>query len=117
MTVPEGIMDLRKIDALVAEHIFGWHPTYSGDRDSWNSRETGYFVRYRETFRPSEDIAAAWEVVEAMKHLHPRLSYCDTTCSWSCTWQNMDRDIMVVEDTAPLAICLAALKAKGISVE
>ena len=95
--------------------------------DDWNSRYAWYVAKHlgdriaaevdavRYTPKAySSDIAAAWEVVEEMKHLHPRLSYCDTTCSWSCTWQNLNEIIMVVEDTAPLAICLAALKAKGI---
>lgn len=137
-------MDLRRIDALVAEHVMGWTPKHYeggelsafifGDGPSkpntgkrWIVWRSSPALEASQMFNPSEDIAAAWEVLEAMSHWHPRLSYCDTTMVWSLEWTKPRRDdlprsslVTTVDepgfDKLPLVICLAALKAKGIEV-
>lgn len=68
----------------------------------------------------STDIAAAWEVWGMLEHLHPQISYDDTLCCYTFKFNNgpedfgsidaiMGRINFIREDTAPLAICRAAL--------
>lgn len=123
-------MDLRKIDALVAEHVMGWtlrncdgepattpddyYDAANNDGWTWNGTDEAW------TWRPTQDIAAAWEVVEklqadvtfkrSMGYATVRLKFCDD--------DGVERSGRANEKYAaiPLAICLAALKAKGIEV-
>ena|SRR3990167_916449 len=67
-------------------------------------------------FKPSINIAAAWEVVEK---LNAKFKYIDiaTGDGWLCMVNSFDGNNPVFETegraiTAPLAICRAALKAK-----
>lgn len=107
-------MDLRKIDRLVAEKVLGW--TIDG-KDSYD--ETGY--RCPLPFF-SEEIAAAWEVVEHFSATnHVSLHTCIETPTGPLRWEfNIDRVLMdpdaPLAETAPLAICLAALRARGVEV-
>lgn len=126
-------MNLREIDKLVAEKVMGWvaggngywHDPARGPADAsfvGSTRWTiygpdgdGEFVN----FRPSEDIAAAWEVVEAFPCEDVFLGSAHDVQSnrWQwCVSFNNPEDIAYA-DTMPLAICLAALKAKGVEVE
>ena len=106
----------RKIDALIAEHIFGYLMSksktqfdyvYEPKKDVWGP-----------CYKYSTDIAAAWEVVEKfndsfvdIRHWHP-----EQDSGWHCMIQTDDTCFEHPADTAPMAICLAALKAKGIEV-
>lgn len=90
----------RELDLLVAEKIFGWSPSQVYDKHSYLSYST--------------DISAAWEVVEKVKSEY---SVTIDTClehegKWLCTFAYHQ----VEGDSAPHAICLAALKAKGVEV-
>lgn len=111
-------MDLRKIDALIYVHVFGNDFVTVED-----AVETVGVPRY------SADIAAAWSVLEEMKHWHPQFYYCDTTMVWSLEWTKPRADLpeggkwpvfRVDEpgfDQLPLVICVAALKARGVDVD
>jgi len=84
----------RELDALVAEKVMGWE------------------YEARSLFRPSQDIAAAWEVVEKLKmccgYSHGRGDpFAMLECEKFST-------LVVCADTVSLAICRAALKAVGI---
>lgn len=112
----------RKVDALIAEHFFG----LKVHKDP----EYGYMHFAKElvgiTQQPfalvkkySTDIAAAWPVWEKLEvAVVLKLSnekYC-------CHDQNQAMDFdygdwHAIAKTAPLAICLAALKSKNIKVE
>ncbi len=107
----------RKIDALVAEHVMELEPVCvhrCGDR----IQLTGLIKHY------STDISAAWEVVEKVKG-YDRVEIFNDDGFWFVSIDTHDKfdqtDGHVVPremcDTAPMAICLAALKAKGIEVE
>lgn len=95
-----------EMDRLVAEKVMGWDPS------EWHQ---GQDCR---RWKPSNDIAHAWEVVEKMEATmrHFSLFYCETRCEWLC---RLDKCRCVEEDArikawgeaAPLAICRAALKA------
>lgn len=113
----------RELDAAVARAL-GWTDivchSATNDMSGTNPRGIG-----RACGVPlySTDIAAAWELVEAMEDMDPSLSYQETLCSWqielvkgpslgyvdsvcgSVRW--------LYADTAPRAICLAFLKSKG----
>lgn len=109
----------RKIDALVAEHVMGLEVSPDEDQDP---RVAHY----------STNIVAAWGVIDvAFPYTPGRRDYDDR-------WFRMDRDergwtagwcgcepfegdyflyhTQVTANTAPMAICLAALKAKEIEV-
>jgi len=109
-------LDLRKIDALVAEHVMGWRvekymttipkPTGAGMRPG--SAVIEEIPRY------TSDISTAWEVIE---RLHPEFTFSLDYLSsgrWTITFYSGEAHGLMSTDSAPLAICLAALRAKGI---
>lgn len=122
----------RELDILIAEKVMGWHRnphdefwTASDDTVTrWGTEDC--VTEYAEIFRPSTSIAAAWEIMSETRiavmpledggwaavhtDIHPThgtelyiLPGSDDECyGWAKA------------DTAPLAICLAALKAIGV---
>lgn len=116
---------LRKIDALVAEHVMGFK--IEGDRikDKGVYDECG---NWYPTYVPhySTNIAAAWEVWDELHSIACEKYQSDRAeiilgygryfdISIKCLKESQ---ILCMEaDTASLAICLAALKAKGVEVE
>lgn len=110
-------MDLRKIDALVAEHVMGIAPEKY--ERSTGCPTCGYDGQYEYAERYSEDIAAAWEVVTCGKWTWSVQEMADGGGRRiSCYFENEDDGIWETGygPTAPLAICIAALKAKNIDV-
>ena len=113
----------RELDALVAEKVMGWkvdneHPytTYYDGIDFMGSNcedDQAYWS-------PSTDIAAAWQVVEKMRERGYDTCVSNGERPPPNVWE---AEIYVYPgglgggcekaDTAPLAICLAALKACG----
>ncbi len=117
----------RDIDKKVSEVIFGnqvisigGDPNKEGlqearikpDGDTKDSRNLAHY---------STDIKAAWEVLEKLKHLLPEICVVDSDLDWGCSFQHVDQAILrgswPISSTAPMAICLAALKSKGVEVE
>ena len=116
----------RELDTLVAEKVMGWEATADGLY--WDARQKrtrlvlgSAIAKKREemgiengpgfVFAPSTDIAAAWEVVEKADLWSLYGSIGDGP--YRACIQFEDREGLMTADTAPLAICLAALKAKG----
>ena len=126
----------REIDKLIAEHVFGYEPM----TDKHWQRACGFNkdnadVKYhhmvavgcktrngisvfdgnrgRLYFAPplnySTDIAAAWEVVEKFEFLSIARNHVGS-------YTVLYKEELTAKDTAPMAICLAALKAKEIEV-
>lgn len=114
-----------ELDALVAEKVMGWHPLTSDVPPNAWSTPLGVISwatsSYR-SFQPSVDIAAAWQVVEktgmhifnrafpygardnSKERWHAAFGMCDDFgCAASCA----------NAETAPLAICIAALRRVG----
>lgn len=114
----------RELDALVAEHVMGWEPQtdisaltdagYPPNGEDWHAI-TGFskdevnicwYPRY------STDIAAAWEIVASLTGFNTlggkifKLTFDGHFC---CTLG----DSYAHGETAPHAICLAALKGVG----
>ena len=137
--------DLREIDALVERHIFGRDVIFVEGQDRWLEDEHGTFILqpgdsyYQENGYDvpvagySSQIRPAWQVVEklAERGMYFQISTeppgFDVTFEAiirdgnTGTWdRNGSYDGYVAEaqaKTAPLAICLAALKACGVEVE
>jgi hypothetical protein len=119
----------RELDALVAEKVFHHrvegrsvevplHPT-TGRRMGPSS---GMILSLEALPRYSTDIAAAWEIVERLKTTEAFLQGENLKLEWlGSGWllhALRSEDYFSAEDfpgapTAPLAICLAALKAVG----
>ena len=127
----------RELDALIAEKVMG-HKCSCG-REDLNNRANPYGIKGFCLVHGSTDIvggnystniADAWEVVEKLGrwrgfdfmlvmpdpeqtfHLH---TY---EAGWyEATNDGPERRVVSDADTAPLAICLAALKAKGVTHE
>lgn len=116
-------LNLREIDRLVAEKVMGWKI----DEQVSNDDVVAVFDEKGNwgTFKPTEWIQDAWQVVEKMREGRI-FSLCDA-------WDENDEPIFYANfqyndgyhvvnydayaKTATLAICLAALKAVGVEVE
>lgn len=94
----------RELDALVAEKVMGW------------TEVCGYEGEYKGYWKIlpkySTDIAAAWAVVELPLFDGWAIGR-NASGKWEVfnPWEN--NFVVSVADTAPHAICLAALKAVG----
>jgi hypothetical protein len=107
---------LRKIDALIAEHMFG-HEVFTNG--------LGIQLMYPEKLRAatnvphySTNIATAWDIVEKLHGHGVRIETgSDGVNRYRCLSYYNDTCISVRATTAPLAICLLALKSKGIDIE
>jgi len=135
----------RKLDALVAEKVMGWvlvnyhdpdaKPDYedAANNDGWVWDGRGGDAEAHQ-WHPSTDIAEAWEVVEKMKELFPLVVLRDG--GWRCALTiGSEFSVPMVDEnlrayahrrphvavhgcpTAPIAICLAALKSKGVDTQ
>lgn len=105
-------MDNREIDALVAEKVMGWEPHDNGEGEIvWTHNPTRQWsVSFGHVPHYSESIKAAWEVVEKNIDLGFEIN-CRSG------WAAYFGEHIAYADSAPLAICLAALKSKGIAVK
>lgn len=129
----------RELDALVAVHALGWTETdYHGQRcfewpgfdrtvlihpgtDVALPQQSGLpAVLFDDPAWPplpcySTDIATAWKVVEHLRlsaaKYSPNIVYHHSTGMWHCEYFNATRMREAAADTAPLAICRAALLA------
>jgi hypothetical protein len=118
----------REMDALVAERVMGWKLwSYDEDRyasttddymdasvnDGWIWKdETGDSDGEAWEWQPSIDIRAAWEVVEKLDA--PDFQVKRVDYGPGQTWMaGVDGRWFDYGDSAPHAICLAALKAVG----
>ncbi len=112
----------RELDVLVAQQIFGCRVErfqnplgmlvarcQCGGDEHNRSEEPFFLMRY------STDIAAAWPVVEKLRELDMSVQVStEATRPYCCL--AIQKDGQVIGEcawTAPLAICLAALKAVG----
>lgn len=117
------ITNLPDLNALVAERVLGIEVFYAERsyayyfakslgqnplskelRKKDNSNDDWVLPRY------SENIAAAWEIAENLRmQLKPRGGD-----GW---WASVSSVNWIEADTAPLAICLAALRSVGVEVD
>lgn len=130
-TMPAG----RELDALVAEKVMGWYRVGT----MWCQGANSYAAPAEDLeienppktkpWSPSTDIAAAWEVVEKIKAVDLRsktgidfpdecmtVAWDRSTKEWAAGFHAIDgydagwvAGTRATADTAPLAICRAAL--------
>lgn len=108
----------RRLDALVAENVFGCHVERRGKEEDWFINNP---MPIRALPHYSTDIKEAWAVF--CKFPSRYLSFDDATDTWFCS---LDTHRRVQEDcryqassedeTGAEAICLCALKAVGIDI-
>lgn len=97
-----------KLDILVAEKIFNAKVRDDSYADYWfeeGEPMTFSMEGFETRFKPSTDISAAWEIVEK---LSPRIMVLNRRHAdvWHCKFYGNG---FVEAETAPHAICLAAL--------
>lgn len=118
----------RELSALVATDVMGWTGWYVVNGDALVKRvRTGipsaldYWAdslgkRYPCGWSPSTDIAAAWEVVERMRHDGWTWFGLEVGVDgeWEAAFDKRECSALLAEwnESAPRAICLAALAAK-----
>lgn len=104
----------RKIDALIAKHVMSLKSIHDKDYEPllYNVDENNVGL---EVPSYSTDIAAAWEVVEKINLLGERgWLRKESGEEWEYYKYEYDFEPIITADTAPMAICLAALKLKGV---
>jgi hypothetical protein len=99
----------RELDALIAERVFGEHVVWVKDKP-WESKGQPY-ANGHFTSHYSSNIKAAWEIFGRMfghveRRGHPRPGE-----EWVAQLWYGGRAGQAYAETAPLAICLAALAA------
>ena len=110
----------REIEVLMVKKVMpstvGSYPYYSEHYGKAYIRTSAQSRARR--WRPSEDIADAWDVVEMMRNkviykypVCPNIIYHHTDGLWHCEYFSGDWMRNATAPTAPLAICRAALLA------
>lgn len=101
---------MNELDILVAKEIMGWDIQFLFKWQPWNDGSTGGFAA---EWSPSTDIAQAWRVLEQFR-FRDGMGVILIEDTWICEIFMGVKMHRVEANTAPMAICLAALKAKGI---
>ena len=97
----------RELDALVAEKVMGFTPAVGPSGTRYGFVGGSHLPAY------STDIAAAWRLMDHFKgdEQHPMVRYDGKRPEGKPRWTAVVRTCRGDADTAPHAICLAALKA------
>lgn len=113
----------RELDALIAEKVIKLTPGYyfmefkdlsQQEQNNYNRNQGWSPMRCPEY---STDIAAAWEVVERMRMIGADLEITIGKMGYAINYELEDNwGVHGYKDTAPHAICLAALKAVSYEV-
>ena len=107
LALPAG----RELNIRVAEDVMGRRFAQDeifGDMENLDNGVYGYLQLY------SEDISAAWQVVEKLKGYHPRIEFNIYSQKWEATFSAREADFSypaVSANTAPEAISKSALLA------
>lgn len=111
-SVESAMKPSRELDALIAEKVIGTRP-FESEHDGWLEYASG--VRRMANY--STDISAAWEVVEKFDGytVTKDKNYFDNSIQYGSRIEHKDRYYCceMEGESAPHAICLAALKSVG----
>lgn len=109
-------MNNRAIDYLIATKVMGWE-----DNGTPFYGLNGERVESKEFFNPSDNIQDAWKVVDklANEEIMTNVKNClDFGYRVELLMpESYEGDIEVTKETAPLAICLAALESKNVKLK
>ena len=112
----------RELDALVAEKVMGYIPSIPPDPEGMLRPGKEYPVVAPHY---STDIAAAWPLADIIRKRWPAFQlHADAVYGWRFSsdddYVSYDGSVIpdaeVYHDSMPLLLCLAALKAVGVSV-
>jgi hypothetical protein len=114
--------DGRELDALIAEKVMGWKRMNNstlladevlefGPLYGWVWLDGDRLITNQGNWRPSERIQDAWQVVEKLAHRQFLLDRDYAGTGFVAEFVKAGIGAQARADTAPLAICLAALKA------
>ncbi len=108
-------MNDREIDFLIFEYIFeNEHEFIQYLKNTDEVIQCSIVEKY------STDINAAWKVVEKLRnedYWFELVTPKSFSLDYKCYFQLDDTEVECIHETAPKAICLAALKLKGIEIE
>ena len=120
MAEPVKVRNLRALDALVAEHVFG----HEIDAQTGSARHSTLGWYQLDAWRPSESAAAAWEVDERARAdgriARTVVVVTETGENFVTLYPANGSGRFYVsggQRTLPLALCLAHLRAVGVEVE
>lgn len=113
-------MKLQKINNLVAEKVMNWKLEKLAFSDYWVGEQDGWFLK--QLWKPTTNIEDAWLVVEKLEnsYLQVHIATLNMNEGYSVQIYKPEQNglnIIKYADSAPLAICLAALKSVGVEVE
>jgi hypothetical protein len=98
-----------ELDGLIAEKVMGWKEDKYRGVMGWLEGHT-----FHSSFKPSTNIADAWQVVKRMKKKKYKVEIIGTPVKSFCSISDSNYEIAESEaETAPHAICLAAWDAVG----
>jgi hypothetical protein len=131
----------RELDALIAEKVMGYTLRFAAKAwtdEDWMCSDTPTETNVMAIYAPADqfpgsgafdmsiphystDIAAAWQVIDRMEELVRMARIGRVIGGWECRFVQLEDttgyyDVLEEADTAPLAICLAALKVCGVEV-
>jgi hypothetical protein len=107
------------IDRLVAIHVMKWRPDDNcprGYRPCWSINVGKNDGPDYDDWTPSTDIACAWQALGRFPYGEWAIILGNQDNGWLCKIYGLSKDMDYSQaDTAPMAICLAALKAVGVA--
>lgn len=110
----------REIDRMIAERVMGW-TNLSITGTPFGTTPEGKVHRIVPPY--STDMSAAWEVVERLRLLGYQggMNWARSRSGYECTFESLpispDERRFSKAETAPLAICLAALQVIEVPIE
>lgn len=113
----------REMDKAISQYVFGNTEFVCHNcEDDYHVVDRQGLVAYVPVPNYSIDISAAWEVAEKLRiTVTPdighgwKAAWCNASGSGETTWVGMtNRRKWIIAETAPLAICRAALEAMGV---
>ena len=111
-------MNEKQINDLIAVKVMGWNLEQRDYSTAWVDEEGQWFLK--QLWKPCTDIRDAFVVIEKLRKENDFWFELTTPESWSlkyrCYFQLDEMEVHAVEETAPLAICKAALKAFEVEV-
>jgi hypothetical protein len=99
---------MDEIDALVAVHVMGFDDDHMGRQSMIHLNDNWW--------QPTRRIEQAWEVISVLARDEWKATIYAGDQKQSCVLFKYHYSFLEQAETAPLAICMAALKAKGIDV-
>lgn len=111
----ENTMDVEQVNQLVCKKVLNWKSIKRTDdmklAEAWQSEDG---IIEKNVFSPATDIKDAWIIAEKFQNHFHLIGLEDG--QWKCDiWDNENEDwkFSATEKTAPLAICMASLKANS----